>query len=222
MCGAYTSTLSRPWNRKSAFLEETDQQSIQNGWKHDEEQPSNGAIRRLLSEKAGKTLSSSLNSNRKVIERVVATDWEKLNIKVSLKPAASDLIVMKQFLDVTHPFESAFQVLQYRESPAIAHVVPSVYGILFALKGIKIGISSDSPVYPFVAALEDEVSKRLRQLDQDNLYTAATTLHPMYKLSWVGQAEDPASMRENVKKTYLSRTYRFCRERFRRRTQKSP
>lgn len=104
------------------------------------------------------------NSNCKSLQSVMCTDWKKVDTVGISVPSTIEMALIREFVNLTKPFEEAFQLLQKEETSAIAHVLVLVYGLMRSVQSCMSRKQPEDPMYQFLRNLENQLKNRLLPL----------------------------------------------------------
>ncbi|GAU99356.1 hypothetical protein RvY_10373 [Ramazzottius varieornatus] len=121
------------------------------------------------------------NSNFIMTEHALQMDWDKVGLEKKYRLSPDYEIILKQFVKITAPFQTAFLKLQRDSIPAIFQVLPILYGLRVHLHSLVA-----AGEYPLLEAFTLELlgllEERFDKLEEDDLYLATSFLDPSFKL----------------------------------------
>ncbi|GAU97635.1 hypothetical protein RvY_08899 [Ramazzottius varieornatus] len=119
------------------------------------------------------------NSNFIMAERALQMDWDKVGLQKKYRLSPNYEIILKQFVKITAPFQTAFLKLQRFSIPAICQVLPILYGLRVHLHNL---VAAGEYLLLEAFTLELLLEEPFVKLKEDDLYLAASFLDHSFKL----------------------------------------
>ena len=89
------------------------------------------------------------NSSFPMAQRAIEFDWDNSALPERLRPSASQLSVLREFVDVMEPFQEAFKQFQKGDYPVVCCVVPVIGQLKRSLEvGVKRCVRSEFELVP--------------------------------------------------------------------------
>ena len=135
-------------------------------------------------------------------ERAIELDWSKAGLDPKLQLSREHQTFLENFVEVTKPFQTAFEKLQRQDIPAICQVLPLIYGLRIMLRGI---LESDQflSLHGYVDELLEQLKTRFNCLEDDDLYLVACFLDPTIKFKFCRGAENPRAVENRTRSAIM-------------------
>ncbi|GAU87261.1 hypothetical protein RvY_00141 [Ramazzottius varieornatus] len=135
-------------------------------------------------------------------ERAIKLDWTAAGLDLKHRLSREHQNILEDFVEMTRPFEEAFETLQRNGVPAICQVLPLIYGLRIFLQGML-----DGDQFLILHGYAEELLKQLNvgfsSLENDDLFLAAAFLDPAIKFSFTHGAENPEAVKSRTQAIVL-------------------